>query len=282
MHEFSIRLSLFYRRRPQPRHPTSMRLRSLVLTSLVLGSSASLAEPVIVRYPEGSVHGYLALRDLDGKLLAAGNLVQTMQGDQLTSRLTYQFKDGSVDDDTAVFTQRGHFQLVRDHHVQKGPSFPKPTDLTMNVKTGEVTVRYLQDGKEKIDSSHMDLPEDLSNGILLDLAKNLLPGAAETTISYLAATPKPRIIHLSFRPDGTESFRSAGMRNSAQRYRIHVELGGLAGMIVPVIGKEPADSVVWVGSGKVPAFIKSESPLYLGGPLLRTELVGAVWTSQHR
>lgn len=259
-----------------------MRLFGFVLSSLFLCSSATFAEPVIVRFPEGSVHGYLALRDLDGKLLAAGNLVQTIRGDQVTSRLTYQFKDGSVDDDTAVFTQRGHFQLVRDHHVQKGPSFPTPTDLTMDVKTGEVTVRYMEGGKEKAESSHMDLPEDLSNGILLDLAKNVSPETTETTISYLAATPKPRVVHLSFRPDGTESFRSAGMRNRAQRYRIHVELGGFIGVIAPMLGKQPADSVVWVGSGQVPAFIKSESPLYLGGPLLRTELVGPVWTKQPR
>lgn len=50
-------------------------------------------------------------------------------------------------------------------------------------------------------------------------------------------------------------------------------------MIAPMIGKEPADSTVWVGAGEVPAFIKSESPLYLGGPLLRTELVGPIWAT---
>lgn len=256
-----------------------------MLAGLSLVSSVSLADPVAVRYPEGSVHGYLALRSLDGKLLAAGDLVQTIHAGQLTSRLVYRFKDGSIDDDTAVFTQAGHFRLVSDHHVQKGPSFPKPTDVTMNTKTGEVTVRYMDDGKLKVDSSHMDLPDDLSNGILLDLAKNLSPETPETTISYMAATPKPKIIRLSFKPDGLENFRSAGLRNKAQRYRIHVELGGLAGIIAPIIGKEPADSTVWVGTGQVPAFIKSESPLYLGGPLLRTELVGPVWAqtapSQH-
>ena len=227
------------------------------------------------------MHGYLALRSLGGKLLAAGNLIQTIHGDELTSRLTYRFRDGSIDDETAVFTQSGYFHLVRDHHVQKGPSFPEPTELTMEAKTGEVTVKYMEDGKQKIDNSHMDLPNDLSNGILLDLAKNLSSQTAETTISYLAATPKPRIVRLSFKPDGLDSFSSAGIRNRAQRYRIHVELGGITGIIAPIIGKEPADSVVWVGAGQVPAFIKSESPLYLGGPLLRTELIGPVWGTSH-
>ena len=230
-----------------------------------------------MRYPEGSVHGYLALQSLDGKLLASGDLVQRIHGGQLTSRLVYRFKDGSIDDETAVFTQSGHFRLLHDHHVQKGPSFSKPTDLTIDAKTGEVTVRYNDKGVEKVDSSHIDIPVDLSNGILLNLAKNLSPQTPETKISYLAATPKPKIVHLTFKPDGLEDFRSAGQRNKAQRYRIHVDLGGLAGVIAPVIGKEPSDSFVWVGAGQVPAFIKSENPLYLGGPLLRTELVSPVW-----
>ena len=256
-----------------------MCLKRIFSSCLLVTSVVSLAEPVTVLYPEGSAHGYLALRSLDGKLLAAGDLIQTIHGGELTSRLTYRFKDGSIDDDTAVFTQAGQFRLVRDHHVQRGPSFPEDTDLTMVAKTGEVTVRYTEDGKEKVDSSHMDLPNDLANGILLDLAKNLSPRTAETQVSYLTATPQPRIVHLSFKPDGIDSFRSAGLRNKAQRYRIHVELGGLTGVIAPIIGKEPADSVVWVGAGQVPAFIKSETPLYLGGPLLRTELTGPSWAT---
>lgn len=254
-----------------------MRFGRLLLAALPLFSALAIAEPVAVRYPEGSVHGYLALRSLDGKLLASGDLVQTIHGDQLTSRLVYRFNDGSIDDETATFTQNGHFRLIRDHRVQKGPSFPKPTDVTIDARTGEVTVRYVEEGKPRVDSSQMSLPDDLSNGILIDLVKNLSPQTAETKLSYLAATPKPRIVHLSLKPDGVDSFRSAGRRNKAQKYRVHIELGGLTGLIAPIIGKEPADSVVWVGGGQVPAFIKSESPLFLGGPLLRTELVGPVW-----
>ena len=254
--------------------------RHLALTAVLsaaLFTRFCLAEPIKVRFPEGSVHGFLALRSLDGKLLASGDLVQSSRGGQLTSRLVYRFKDGSLDDETAVFTQNGHFRLVRDHHVQKGPSFPKPTDLAIEAKTGEVTVRYLEDGKPKVDVSHMDLPDDLSNGILLVLVKNLPAQDPGTKLSYLAATPKPRIVHLSIKEDGTDNFGSAGLRNTAQRYRIHIDIGGFAGLVAPMLGKEPSDAVAWVSGNQVPAFVKSENPLYLGGPLLRTELIGPVW-----
>ena len=93
----------------------------------------------------------------------------------------------------------------------------------------------------------------------------------------MAATPKPRLIRLTIRPDGEEGFRSAGAVEKANRFVIHADLGGLAGLIAPVIGKEPPDARVWVGVGGVPAYIKSEAPLFLGGALVRTELVSPVW-----
>jgi hypothetical protein len=248
-----------------------------LFVSLVLSNAIAVAAPVRVRYQEGSIHGYLALRSLDGKLLASGDLIQTVSGKKLTSRLTYRFKDGSIDDETAVFTQNGVFRLLWDHHIQKGPAFAEPVDVKVEAESGEVTVSHLQDGKEKVDTSHVDLPDDLANGIILVLIKNLPSLDVETSVSYLAATPKPRVVRLSIRKDGIDSFRSAGLQDSAQRYRVHVELGGLAGLIAPMIGKEPADSFAWVSGKQVPAFIKSENPLYLGGPLLRTELVSPVW-----
>jgi hypothetical protein len=261
--------------------PFKMNPRSTLILRLVsalfIATTIAGADPVRVRYPEGSVHGYLALRSLDGKLLAAGDLTQTVQHGRLTSRLIYRFKDGSIDDDTAVFTQNGTFKLVSDHRLQKGPMFPKPTELTIKAQTGEVIVRYKENGKEKVETTHMDLPDDLSNGILLDVVKNIPAEAEETKISYVAATPKPRLIKLSLRSDGTEGFHSAGRLNHAHRFVIHADLGGIMGLVAPMLGKSPADSYAWVSGDEVPAFIRSESALYLGGPVLRTELASPVW-----
>lgn len=250
---------------------------ALLLCALLLLPALMLAGPVTVQYLEGSVHGYLALRSLDGKLLAAADLVQMAHGEQLTSRLIYRFKDGSVDEETAVFTQHGHFRLISDHHVQKGPMFPTPVDVSIQVTTGEVTVRYQDNDQKKVETSHVDLPADLANGILLDVLKNIPPDAKETKISYLATTPKPKLVQFSIQPEGQDTFNSAGRPNKAIRLKIHVELGGITGMIAPLIGKEPADAHVWISTGPVPAFIRSEAPLYLGGPMLRTELVSPVW-----
>jgi hypothetical protein len=39
---------------------------------------------------------------------------------------------------------------------------------------------------------------------------------------------------------------------------VKVELGGVAGIIAPLIGKRPADTKVWVVGGEAPAFVKAE------------------------
>src|SRR5438445_9761849 len=81
------------------------------------------AESIPVHHMEGTVHGFLALRSKEGRVLAMGDLFQVVHGDRVTSRLLCRFKDGSVDDETAVFSQHGNFQVITDHHVQKGPHF---------------------------------------------------------------------------------------------------------------------------------------------------------------
>lgn len=41
------------------------------------------AEPISVRYPEGTTHGFLALRTMEGKLLASGDLTEVLHGNQM-------------------------------------------------------------------------------------------------------------------------------------------------------------------------------------------------------
>jgi len=96
------------------------------------------AEQLAVRHTEGLVHGFLALRTLEGDTLADGELIQVAHGDSVTSRLVFHFKDGSLHDETAVYSQRGSFRLVSDHLVQKGPAFPHPLDVTIDTTSGQV------------------------------------------------------------------------------------------------------------------------------------------------
>jgi hypothetical protein len=236
------------------------------------------AESIPVRHLEGTEHGFLALRTKEGHILAVGDLFQVVRGDRVTSRLLFRFKDGSVDDETAVFSQRGNFQLITDRHIQKGPSFPKPMDLSIDVRRGQVTVRSAdKDGKQEVKSEHMDLPSDLVNGLVLSIAKNILPSTPETKVSMVVATPKPRLIKLAISPDGEVPFSLVGSSRKAMRYQIKMELGGIEGMVAPLIGKQPPNIQIWIIGGEAPAFVREEGPLYEGGPIWTIQLTSPVW-----
>jgi hypothetical protein len=239
---------------------------------------AAPAESIPVRHKQGTVHGFLALRSKEGHVLAVGDLFQVVRGDQVTSRLLFRFKDGSVDDETAVFSQRGHFQLITDHHVQKGPSFPHPMDMSIDVRSGQVTVRSPgKDGKEEAKSEHLDLPPDLVNGLVLSIVTNLRPDTPETKLSMVVATPKPRLVKVAISPQGEEPFSLVGSPRKAMRFLFKIELGGVAGVVAPLIGKTPPEIQIWVIGGIAPAFVKEEGPLYQGGPVWTIQLTSPVW-----
>jgi hypothetical protein len=249
---------------------------SILLAIVLFHPGPLAAEPVAVRFREGSTHGFLALRTLEGKTLAAGDLRQTVRGNRVVARLVFRFKDGSIDDETTVFSQQNHFRVITDHHIQKGPSFPKPTDLSVDASTGQVTVRYIDDGKEKVETERLDLPPDLANGIIPTILKNLSPDGGETKVSYVAATPKPRLVKLSITPEGVDRFSAVGAPYKATRFVVKVELGGITGVVAPLIGKKPADTKVWIATG-IPAFVKAEQSLYPEGPVWRIELTSPAW-----
>lgn len=244
---------------------------------LGLGSLHTLcAEPIPVRHLQGTQHGFLTLRSLDGKLLANGELTQSAHADRVTNHIVFRFKDGSLDDQTTVFLQRNTFQLVSNHHIQHGPSFPDPIDTL--IEGGKVTNRSTdKEGHEKIDSVAFDTPPDTANGLPLTILLNLPPTAAETKVSYIAPG-KPRLVHLSIKPAGDLAFSGGGVRHKATEFVIHVEIGGVAGAVAPIFGKEPKDIHVWVLGGEAPAFIREEGQLYLGGPIWRIDLATPAFT----
>ncbi len=249
----------------------------LAAIAVLFASALSPGEPIAVRYDEGLVHGFLVLRTLSGESLADGDLLQTVRGARVTSRLVFHFKDGSLHDETAVFSQRRQFALIRDHLIQKGPSFPQPLDMTIDAANGQVTVRYEDHGDAKVATEHLDLPPDLANGTILTMLKNAKPGAPPKSVGFVAATPKPMLVKLAISAVGEEPFSTGSMARKAMHYVLKVDIGGIKGVIAPLVGKQPPDSHVWILGGEAPAFVKSEQPLYNDGPVWRIELVSPVW-----
>ena len=149
------------------------------LAILLLTYCVASAEPVAVRYREGTLHGFLLVRTLEGTVIATGDLMQVPHGDRVNSHIVLHFKDGSIDDETTVYSQNGVFRLISDHHVQMGSSFPNPVDMSIETSTGRVTARFTDnDGKDRVANDHFDFPADLANGLVPTLLKNIPTGHA--------------------------------------------------------------------------------------------------------
>jgi hypothetical protein len=250
----------------------------LIAVAASIASPAVFADPIPVHYPEGTVHGFLSLSDNDGKILASGDLIMIVRGSQVNAHIVYRFKDGSVDDETTIFTQRGFFRLVSDHHVQKGPYFPHPMDVMIDVPHSTVTFHTTdKNGKDQAASNHMNLPPDLYNGLIGSIVKNVKADAPLTRVSMLVMAPKPRIVRMAISPSGEEPYTLAGLEHKAKAFNIKIEIGGVEGMIAPLVGKAPPDIKLWVVPGDVPVIVREEAQLFQDSPILNTLEVSPVW-----
>jgi hypothetical protein len=252
-------------------------LAILLISICILSGVAASASPVAVRYRVGLTHGFLVLSTLDGAIIAAGDLTEVVRGDRVTAQLAFRFKDGSRQEETTVFLQRRNFQLISYHLMQKGPSFKNASDLSVTCATGQVTVRYTDDGKEKVANQHFALPPDLSNGLIPTLLVNIQPGTPQIEVPMVVAAPKPRLVKVVVNAQGTEPFSVGGFSRQAVHYVAKVDLGGVAGVVAPMVGKQPPDSQIWILGGEAPVVLKSETLSYMGGPIWCMELVSPVW-----
>jgi hypothetical protein len=255
-----------------------LRICSLILLLVWALQPVAQADPIPVRSVEGTIHGFLELRSEDGQVVASGDIFRVVRGNRVTSRTLFHFKDGSIDDETTVFSQRRTFQLISDHHIQKGPSFPHPMDVMIDVPAGQVTVRSTRkDGKEEVKTDHLDLPLDLANGMVPIVVENMRPNAPVTTVSMVVATPKPRLVKLIISNVGEDKCFVAGSSRKAIHYDIKIDLGGVAGVVAPLIGKAPPNIQIWTIGGEATTFAREQGPLYPEGPMMTIQLASPTW-----
>jgi hypothetical protein len=258
----------------------AQRLRSWSLITMLVSTwlSSAQADPIPVRHVQGTLHGFLELRSETGRVVASGDITQVVHGDRVTSQTRFRFKDGSIDDEITVFSQHRSFQLITDHHIQKGSFFPHPMDVLIDARSGQVTVRSTgKDGKEEVKTEHLDMPPDLANGMVPLAIENIRSSVPVTTVSMIVATPKPRLVKLAISSAGEDTCSVVGVPRKAIHYEIKIELGGVAGVVAPLVGKAPPNIQIWAIGGDAPTFVKEQGPIYPEGPLMTIQLASPVW-----
>jgi hypothetical protein len=109
--------------------------------------------------------------------------------------------------------------------------------------------------------------------------ENMSANRQETTASMVVLAPKPRVVKLVISKTGQDRCSVVGNPHEATHYQIKIDLGGLAGVVAPLIGKAPPDIQLWVIGGQAPTFAREEGPLYSEGPTMTIQLASPTWTS---
>ena len=249
----------------------------VVTVFAVLISTAADAAPVSVRFPEGRAHGHLLLRSTAGEAIGSGEVTQVVkEANVVESRLVFNFKDGSLHDETVAFSQQRVFKMIRYRLIQRGPSFPEQIDASIDQRSGEYKVRYQapKADKEEVVTGRLDLPDDAYNGMFVVLLKNLLQGTNET-VTILAFTPAPQAIKLQLLFVDDQTVRIGESPTKARHYVLRPQMGKIQEFVGKFSGKLPADVHLecWMLASKVPSFLQLEGPLQLMGPVVRIELV---------
>jgi hypothetical protein len=229
-----------------------------------------------VRYAEGVAHGFLDLRTADGALLANGDLLQVPGDHGIESRMIFLFPDSSLFEETVSFTQHGVFALQSYHLVQRGPAFAADLDASLSANGHYVVkAKSHRDGKEKQYVGRLDLPPDVSNGLVVTLLKNLARHDTQT-VHLVAFMPEPRLIRLELAPVGEQRVLNGQRAETAVEFDLKPRLGALVGLFARLLGKMPPDSHVWIVMHDVPAFVRVVGPLYTG-PVWRIDLSSPHW-----
>jgi hypothetical protein len=260
--------------KPRPAATRTAALAVLLSGALLLGSvrTGDNDAPIPVRFPEGMLHGFLVLKDQNGTIIARGDQLQTPRKGFIDSRMVFRFADGSLLEERVVFSQDEVFTVHEYRWIQRGPAFKEDADAYFERASRKYRVQTTDRDDGEVDVTEGDLdemPANLSNGMVIVLAKNLAPDRG-ATVRMVAFTPSPKIIGLELEPEGTERVSLGTETKPVTRYAIKAKLGFFLKIGAKLTGRDPPDRHAWIIADEVPAFAKFVGPLSMSG-------TGAVW-----
>ena len=240
----------------------------VILVAVPLWLRQTSAAPVPVRFVEGVTHGFLVLRDVNGALLASGNLLQVQRGVQVESRMVFRFKDGSLYDETVVFIQERVFTMQSYRLVQRGPAFAEDTEISLERATGKyrVSTKAHKDGDEQVLNGTLDLPPER-------LQWNGHHGRKESPQRCQRNRPHRRI-HAHSPPHPTGVYTGGRAKGANWRtgencnpLRVETPARDLAQGLRHSAKTRAAGFHAWIISDELPAFVRFEGPLVTTGPV---------------
>ena len=246
----------------------------ILLAAFVLGiflhTSAFAVKPTSF---EGSLHGFPALREPNGKKLADGDFAQWIEAERLHVKLTYQFPGNRRIEETAEFRQRP--ELIQDKWSWRELREGKPVRrFEVDFGSGQANAEKREDHELKRWSEKVDIePGRTFAGFGFVLAiKNLrerLIGGEKTELVTVGFTPKPRSVSVEISHAGLEQMRMADRSPKGDRFVIHPKIPRIAQLFITV-----PDTYIWLVNPPPAGFLRMEGPLLEpSDPIIRVDLL---------
>jgi hypothetical protein len=253
-------------------------LELLLPVCLSIGCASAPAAPVPVLFPEGSLHGFVVLKDMAGAVLAYGDQVETVRGSTLNSKMTFHFPDGSFFEEQVTFTQTGVFRMLRYSLISRGPSFEKDQQIVIDTQDGRYRFERRTRGRadSEIYEGKIKLPDDIYNGMVMTIAKNLAKQPS-SRVHFVAFTPKPRIVEIDLTTPDSHQVLLGETPRPAMHFVVKPKLNIVEGTVAKMLDKVPPDSHIWIVTDDVPGFVRAETTIVPDGPLWRIELAVPRW-----
>jgi hypothetical protein len=239
--------------------------------ALLLAASLS-AGGVPTRWVEGTLRGFPVVRTPDGRAIADGSLIQSIENGKLHAQAVYDFRDGRRIREETVLEQHPLLrQLSWSWEEQRGKDVVR--SYSVDLTTGHATVR--KHGSDGVDSwdDHLDGTKGAFVGVgFMYAVKNLtqrLDDGEKIGLTAVVFTPKPRTVTVTISRDEVGELTMAGRKLPAERYVIHPEVPWIARLFV----KAP-DQYLWFYRPPPPMFLRADIPLAEpNDPMIRIELI---------
>jgi hypothetical protein len=255
------------------REPKITRKTILVLAIVVGIFLDRFAFAVKLTSFEGSLHGFPALRDPNGKKLADGDFTQWIEGERLRVKLIYRFPGGRLIEETAEFKQRP--ELIQEKWSWRELADGKPfRRFDVNFGSGQANAEKRQDQDLKSWSEKVEIePGRTFAGFGFVLAiKNLrerLISGEKIELKTVGFTPKPRSVSVEISHAGLEQMRMSDRTIRGDRFVIHPKIPRIAKLFMNV-----PDTHIWLVNPAPAGFLRMEGPLLEpGDPIIRIDLL---------
>ena len=198
------------------------------LCTLLIGiTSMAEAEPIAVRFTEGTTHGYLSLKTEQGRQIAHGELVQRTRGKRVEANLLFYFLDGSVHDEKVTFSQHRLFRMEKYFLKQTGRFLSysaRSQELIERQEHSPFVLGQPVDLKFHV-TGRSALPDDVYNGMIVTLLKNLTTRSRAQRFNMSPSHLNQSCIHFKLTPTHRLNVKMGARSKPVTQYVLEPKVG---------------------------------------------------------